>query len=104
NYAAGLGISFKEFLGLGRLNPADNLEPFNIAYLSIRGSGAVNAVSRLHGEVSRNLFQSLFPRWPQVEVPVRHVTNGVHMRSWQSSAAESLWTQVTGPESRAEHS
>ena len=98
NYAASLGLSFQEFMGLGRLNPADNLEPFNMAYLSIRGSGAVNAVSRLHGEVSRNLFQSLYPRWPQVEVPVGHVTNGVHMRSWQSAAAESLWTQVCGPQ------
>jgi len=103
NYAAGLGISFKEFLGLGRLNPENDHEPFNMAYLSIRGSGAVNAVSRLHGEVSRNLFQSLFPRWPQVEVPVGHVTNGVHMRSWQSAAAESLWTQVCGPEPWSGH-
>ena len=97
NYAASLGISFKEFMGLGRLNPSDTNEPFNMAYLSIRGSGAVNAVSRLHGEVSRNLFQSLFPRWPQVEVPIGHVTNGVHMRGWQSAAAESLWMQVCGP-------
>jgi starch phosphorylase len=97
NYASGLGISFKEFMGLGRLNPSDANEPFNMAYLSIKGSGAVNAVSRLHGEVSRNLFQSLYPRWPQVEVPVGHVTNGVHMRSWQSEAAEELWKQVCGP-------
>ena len=96
NYATGLGLSFKEFMGLGRLNPSDPNEPFNMAYLSIRGSGAINAVSRLHGEVSRNLFQPLFPRWPQVEVPIGHVTNGVHMRSWESEAAEELWKQVCG--------
>lgn len=97
NYAAGLGITFQEFMSLGRLNPADRHEPFNMAYLSIRGSGAVNAVSHLHGEVSRNLFQPLFPRWPSVEVPIGHVTNGVHMRSWESEAAEELWEQVCGP-------
>ena len=97
NYAANLGLSFKQFMALGRLNPADQHEPFNMAYLSIRGSGAVNAVSHLHGEVSRNLFQSLFPRWPSAEVPIGHVTNGVHMRSWESEAAEKLWEQVCGP-------
>ena len=57
-----LGISVEELLGLGRQNPADASESFNMAYLAIRGSGAVNAVSRLHGVVSRELFQSLFPR------------------------------------------
>jgi len=94
NYASNLGLSFKEFMGLGRLNPTDPNEPFNMAYLSIRGSGAVNAVSRLHGEVSRDLFQPLFPRWPSAEVPIGHVTNGVHMRSWESKASEDLWKQV----------
>lgn len=96
NYATSLGLTFKQLMGLGRLNPSDANEPFNMAYLSIRGSGAINAVSRLHGEVSRNLFQPLFPRWPQVEVPIGHVTNGVHMRSWESAAAEELWKQVCG--------
>jgi starch phosphorylase len=66
-----------------------------MAYLAIRGS-AVNGVSRLHGEVSRTLFQSLFPRWPSDEVPVGHVTNGVHMPSWDSSEADALWTRACG--------
>src|SRR5690554_594298 len=96
NYAAKLGLSFEEFMSLGRLDPADQHEPFNMAYLSIKGSGAVNAVSHLHGEVSRNLFQPLFPRWPSSEVPIGHVTNGVHMRSWASEAAVELWRQVFG--------
>ena len=55
-----------------------------MAYLAVRGSGAVNGVSRLHGKVSRRIFQPLFPRWPEDEVPVGHVTNGVHMSSWDS--------------------
>jgi len=63
-------------------NPNDDSEPFNMAYLALRGCGALNGVSRLHGEVSRRIFQSLFPRWPEREVPVGHVTNGVHAPSW----------------------
>jgi len=53
-----------------------------MAYLAVRGSGAINGVSRLHGKVSRGIFQPLFPHWPEIEVPVGHVTNGVHMPSW----------------------
>jgi starch phosphorylase len=67
-----------------------------MAYLAIRGSGAVNGVSRLNGEVSRRLFQPLFPRWPQEEIPVGHVTNGVHMPTWDSAAADDLWTDTCG--------
>jgi starch phosphorylase len=91
-----LGIAFHDLLALGRENPADSSEPFNMAYLAIRGSGAVNAVSRLHGEVSRRLFLPLFPRWPEDEVPVGHVTNGVHMPTWDSGAADDLWTESCG--------
>jgi len=91
-----LGISFQDFLALGRQNGGDTSEPFNMAYLAIRGSGAVNGVSRLHGEVSRHLFEPLFPGWPADEVPVGHVTNGVHMPSWDSEAADELWTEACG--------
>lgn len=91
-----LGISLDELLALGRRNPLDSSEDFNMAYLAIRGSGAVNAVSRLHGKVSRRLFQPLFPRWPTHEVPVGHVTNGVHMPTWDSASADELWTGACG--------
>jgi len=93
-----LGVSLRDLLALGRENPDDPDEPFNMAYLAIRGSGAVNGVSRLHGQVSRRIFQSLFPRWPEVEVPVAHVTNGVHTPSWESAAADALWTKTCGTE------
>ena len=95
-YAQKLGISPDEFLALGRRNPNDATEPFNMAYLAIRGSGAVNGVSRLHGKVSRNLFQPLFPHWPEDDVPVGHVTNGVHVPTWDSAAADDIWTQTCG--------
>ncbi len=91
-----LGITLHDLLALGRQNPNDPGEDFNMAYLAIRGSGAVNGVSRLHGEVSRRLFQPLFPRWPVDEVPVGHVTNGVHMPTWDSTVADNIWTEACG--------
>jgi len=91
-----LGITLHDLLTLGRRNPNDAAEAFNMAYLAIRGSGAVNGVSRLHGKVSRHLFGSLFPRWPTDEVPVGHVTNGVHMPTWDSAPADDLWTEACG--------
>jgi starch phosphorylase len=91
-----LSISFDELLGLGRRDPHDPSEPFNMAFLAIRGSGAVNGVSRLHGQVSRRIFQPLFPRWPEIEVPVAYVTNGVHMPTWDSAEADHLWEDCCG--------
>ncbi|HUI45961.1 MAG TPA: alpha-glucan family phosphorylase [Nitrospirota bacterium] len=91
-----LGIPLHDLLGLGRRNREDSSESFNMAYLAIRGSGAVNGVSRLHGKVSRHLFAPLFSNWPQDEVPVGHVTNGVHMPSWDSALADDLWTEACG--------
>ena len=91
-----LGITRYDLLALGRQNPDDSAELFNMAYLAIHGSGAVNGVSRLHGEVSRHIFLPLFPHWPQDEVPVGHVTNGVHMPSWDSAQADELWTEACG--------
>jgi glycogen phosphorylase len=91
-----LGITMNELLALGRANPGDHSEPFNMAYLAIRGSGSVNGVSRLHGEVSRELFQPLFSRFPKPDVPIRYVTNGVHVPTWDSAGADQLWTEHCG--------
>jgi len=91
-----LGIPLHDLLALGRRDPNNASETFNMAYLAIRGSGAVNGVSRLHEKVSRNLFSPFFPHWPIEEVPVGHVTNGVHMPSWDSAAADDLWTGACG--------
>jgi len=71
-----------------------------MAYLAIRGSAVVNGVSRLHGVVSRRIFQGLFPRWPALELPVGHVTNGVHTPTWDSAQADALWTKACGSERR----
>ena len=91
-----LGTAIHDLLALGRQNPDDSSENFNMTYLAIRGSGTVNGVSRLHGKVSRHLFEPLFPQWPADEVPIGHVTNGVHMPTWDSAPADDLWTEACG--------
>lgn len=98
SYLEKLGIKVHDLLALGRENPDDHTEPFNMAYLAIRGSGSVNGVSQLHGKVSRNLFTHIFSRWPEGEVPVGYVTNGVHMPSWDSASADEIWTKMCGKE------
>lgn len=97
-YASKLGIKANDLLSLGRENQLDPNEPFNMAFLAFRGSGAVNAVSRLHREVSRKLFAPLFPRWPLEEIPVGYVTNGVHVHTWESAHADRLWKKACGVE------
>src|ERR1700733_11252148 len=92
----GLSISLQDLLALGRRDRRDSSDPFDMSYLAVRGSGAVNGVSRLHGQVSRRIFQTLFPRWPEIEVPVTHVTNGVHTPTWDSAGADRLWEIACG--------
>jgi starch phosphorylase len=91
-----LAISVDDLLAMGRQNPEDNSEPFNMAYLAVRGSGQINGVSKLHGKVSRQIFQTLFPRWPREEVPIGSVTNGIHVPTWDSAEADALWTSACG--------
>lgn len=97
-YAESLDLALDDPLALGRDDPANAGEPFNMALLAMHGSAAVNGVSRLHGEVSRRIFASSFPRQPLAEVPVGHVTNGVHVPAWESRAARQLWSQICGAE------
>jgi len=91
-----LGITRQQLLALGRKNPDDESEKFNMAFLAIRGSGAINGVSWLHGKVSRHIFEPLFPKWPTFEVPVGHITNGVHVPTWDSKEADEIWTEACG--------
>src|SRR5690606_17705012 len=91
-----LGISLQALLALGRKDPGDPHEPFNMAYLATRCAGALNAVSQLHGRTSRHIFHELFPRWPIAAVPVGHVTNGVHVPTWLSANAEAHWYELHG--------
>jgi starch phosphorylase len=98
DYVRGLGLSWPDLLALGRRDPLNDEEPFNMAWLAMRGCSWVNGVSQLHGAVSRRLFAELFPRWPEQEVPVDYVTNGVHVPSWDSPWTDALWTRAAGKE------
>ncbi|MDR3417921.1 MAG: alpha-glucan family phosphorylase [Nevskia sp.] len=95
-HLARCGIDEDRFLALGRRDPADADEPFNPAYFGLRCSGRINGVSELHGTVSRQLYQDLYPRWPVHEVPIGHVTNGVHVPTWDSAGADEVWTRACG--------
>ena len=104
-YAELLGHTMDDLmkLGLGR-EPGGPAEAalFNMAHLALSGCSHANGVSRLHGRVSRRIFQSRYPRWPEGEVPVDYVTNGVHIPTWDSPAAQRLWSEACpggcGPE------
>ena len=89
------GIAEQEFLALGQ-GPHDAASSFIPALLAMRVCGRINAVSRVHGEVSRRLFLPLFPRRPVHEVPVGHITNGVHVPTWDSAWSDEVWTNACG--------
>lgn len=95
-YAKDLDVTPEELIALGRRNGHDDKEPFNMAYLAARTCSWINGVSQLHGEVSRGIFQDLYPRWPKCEVPVSYVTNAVHVPSWDSPWADDIWTDSCG--------
>ncbi len=95
-FAQDLQVDCRTLLDLGRYERAADHEPFNMAVLAARGSLAINAVSRLHEQVSQRLFQNMFPRWPHTEVPIGHITNGVHVPTWDSEQADTLWTKLCG--------
>jgi len=96
DYAISLGITPEQLLALGRHNPENQQESFNMALLAMRGSININGVSAIHETVSRRIFVSEYPRWPESEIPVKHITNGVHVSSWDSEWSDALWTEVGG--------
>jgi starch phosphorylase len=92
-----LGISWKDFLALGRENPNDDREPFCMTVLALKLAAYANGVAKLHGEVSRVMWKGLWPGLPLDEVPIHHVTNGVHPRTWVSSGMVDLLDRYFGP-------
>ena len=83
-------------LGLGRSRPDDPSEPFGLTVLGIRVSRSSNAVSRVHGQVTRLMWQHLFPDRPVEEVPIIHVTNGVHVPTWMAPPMRALLDRHLG--------
>jgi len=100
-YADLLGLSHLDLmsLGMGGEDLENNCSLFTMAYLALSGCSHANGVSRLHGRVSRRIFQNRFPRWPEDDVPVGYVTNGVHIPTWDSPAAQKIWTKACPGES-----
>lgn len=82
NKVAKAKISFDEFLKLGRFEPENSSESFNMAILAMETANRVNGVARLHGEVSRHMFAQRWEEYPENEVPIDHVTNGIHTMTW----------------------
>jgi len=89
--------SFDDLMALGRVDPADPREPFCMTVLALKTSRAANGVSELHGRVSRRMWQPLFPGKPEEEVPIGHITNGIHLVGWMKGPVRSFWRSRLGP-------
>ena len=97
-----LGLNLRDFLALGRQNAANDAESFCMTVLALRLAAFSNAVSKLHGVVSRGMWNSIWRGLPESEVPIGHVTNGVHFRSWVSLEMNQLYDRYLGPKWREE--
>ncbi len=98
DYYRDLNISRDDFLALGGAHSNNPTEPFSMALLAINLSSKRNAVSKIHGDVSRKLFSDAWPQVPVDEVPISHITNGVHARSWLSGEICELYERYLGPQ------
>ena len=96
HYYDRLGLNKKSFLALGRRNPENELEPFNMSSLAFRVSAYYNGVSRLHASVSRSMWQGNWSEIPVDDVPITNVTNGIHINSWISREAGELYDRYLG--------
>ncbi|MCU0569853.1 MAG: alpha-glucan family phosphorylase [Oculatellaceae cyanobacterium Prado106] len=98
HYGDRFGLSREAFLALGREHTGDLSAPFSMAILAIRMATFVNGVSQLHGEVSREMFQGLWPNFPLNEVPITAITNGVHARSCVAKSTQELYDRYLAPQ------
>jgi starch phosphorylase len=91
NVAAQLKLSLDELMALGRVNPANPAEPFCMTVLALKAARAANGVSALHGQVSRQMWHCLWPNRPVNDVPIGHITNGVHLLGWMKGTVRRFW-------------
>ncbi len=97
SYFPHLGINRRQFLSLGRILPDDENESFKMPVLAIKLSSYLNGVSKLHGQISREVWGSLWPGLPAKEVPIISITNGIHLQSWLSDEMAALYQRYLGP-------
>ena len=86
----------KQIIGLGRIHPDDDTEPFCMTVLALKTSRAANGVSELHGRVSRSMWHGLWPDRAVDDVPIGHITNGVHLLSWMTPTTWQFWKRRSG--------
>jgi starch phosphorylase len=99
-YCAEVGVDFQQLMALGRRNCFNRDERFSMAVLALNTSSYRNAVSRLHREVSQEMFHDLWPELPLWEVPITSITNGVHLPSWLNGNLALLYDQYLEPDWR----
>ncbi|MCW5937985.1 MAG: alpha-glucan family phosphorylase [Fimbriimonadaceae bacterium] len=99
-----LGVPFQKIVGLGRFDPADTSERFNMAILAMENANRVNGVSKLHASVSRGMFSRRWPDYPLEEVPIAAITNGVHTMTWMSRRMTELFDRHLGTDWREDPS
>ena len=95
-WASRIGISWEEFMALGRIDAQHTGDKFSMSHLAVNLSSAVNGVSRIHGKVSQEMFAPLFPGCYPDEVPVGYVTNGVHLDTWAHAEWKELFLKYFG--------
>ena len=91
-----LALGWDQLMGLGRVNPGDAGEPFCMTVLGLRGTARSNAVSALHGRVTRRMWRGLWPGRAETEVPVGHIPNGIHVSSWLAPPMRQLFDTALG--------
>jgi starch phosphorylase len=92
-----LGANRERFFDLGRYDNGGGAQ-FNMTALALRSAGAINGVSQLHGDVTKQMWQSIWPDTPYAQLPVRHVTNGVHVPTWIAADIAHLFETYLGPD------
>ena len=100
DYPGRLGLTMNEFQMLGRKDPNNQQEGFNMALLAGRHASYINAVSKLHAVVTRDMWKDQYPSIPKNEVPIYAITNGIHLRSWMSKEIIELLDTYLGDEWR----
>jgi starch phosphorylase len=93
-----LTLTAGELMDLGRVHPGDGGETFCMTVLALKLCRRANAVSSLHGEVSRSQWTSLFPTASEEQVPIGHITNGVHVQSWLAPQMRQVYNRHLGPD------
>lgn len=97
-YAKELGLNIKVLMGYGKVHPHDETELFGVTPLALRLSAHANGVSELHGRVSRAMWQDVWPHNPVEDIPIDHITNGIHVPTWISRELSQIFDRYLGPD------